>query len=524
MTSRARLWHLAALLGLSGILSAVAWRGFDPRTVPAWSDFWDYLQIGRQIATGKGFSSLFTYPIFLPHSQSGGAFPMLWRPPLFPIGVAVTLLFGGRDWLWGPVLLQIAGYALCVTAVYFLALEFVRRRWALLAGFVVALSPALMGLDEPGIATPLYAGLLALAVRAVVRADTRRRAAMAGVFFGALSLLRGEAVLVYPAMIWFLWAGERGDRERRIWSFLGAAMLVALPWAVRTWIVSGRPFFGTSSLLYINTESYPGWTSSRTAGLLQQSAFVWALQHWNQVGWKGLKNLYHFLTQALLLPLPALAPFAWAALGRLTRVGRESAYCAAVLIALVLTILMLAPLEFAPRFLHPFMPLVTVVGVIMLERIREQVGQGDEVHYSHHAAVWVASAVVVLAGLQFLGALRDDRHQRREWAAAAAPMIQTDWNAVAAALPADGWYAADYPAYFAWQTGRVFVWLPGRPFDEAARVAWHGRPVTGTVLAVGRGADDPTGLDPTDRLLPPDGAGVKTIGAVRLTPMPLVTP
>ena len=513
--SRPRLWHLALLLGLAGLLAGVAWRGLDPRVIPAWSDFWDFLQIGRQLASGHGFTSLFTYPIFLPHSPAGAAFPMLWRPPAYPVAVATTFFFTGPS-LWGPIALQIAGYAISVLAVYFLALEFVRRRWALLAGLVVALSPELMGLSEPGIATALYAGLLTLAVRVVVRADTRGRAARAGAFFGLLSLLRGEVVLIYPAMIWLLWAGERGDRERRIWSFLLSALAITLPWAIRTWVVSGRPFFGTSSLLYVDTASFPGWNSSRTEGLLEQSALFWALRHMDQIGWKGLKNLYHFLTQALLLPLPALAPFAWAALGRLTRVGRESAYCAAVLIALVLTILCLAPLEFAPRFLHPFMPLVAVVGVIMLERIREQVGEGDRVHYSHRAAVWVAAAVVVLAGLQFLGALRESRHQRAAWAAEFGPLAATDWHAVALALPPDRWYTADYPGYYAWQTGRLFVWIPAA--RAGAPTTWRGETAGGTVLAVSRPTGDLTGLPPADRIMPPDATGARTIGAARLGP------
>ena len=73
-------------MGLGLVLAAVSWRGFDPETVPGYSDFWDYLQLGRQIAHGHGFTSLFTYPIFLGASgdPGAGAFPLLWRPPLYP--------------------------------------------------------------------------------------------------------------------------------------------------------------------------------------------------------------------------------------------------------------------------------------------------------------------------------------------------------------------------------------------------------------------------------------------------------
>ncbi|TPW09546.1 MAG: hypothetical protein FD129_2172, partial [bacterium] len=172
---RPKSWHLALLLSLTLLLSAVAWRGFDPERVPGYSDYWDYLQLGRQLATGHGFTSLFTYPIFLPWSGTAATglepFPLLWRPPLYPLFVAIGLLVTNGS-TWTPVLINILAHLVAILATYWLALEFTGRRLALLAGLVVTLSPALLGLEEPGLATTPYAALLALAARAVLNAGS----------------------------------------------------------------------------------------------------------------------------------------------------------------------------------------------------------------------------------------------------------------------------------------------------------------------------------------------------------------
>jgi hypothetical protein len=489
-------WHLLLLALLALGVSFGAWHDYDPDIVPPYSDVWDYLQLGRQVATGQGFTSLFTYPLFLPWSgdasPADGHFPLLWRPPAYPLLVAAGFALTGGPSTWAPVVLQVLGYLLAILATYLLVLEFTGHRWALLAGLVVALSPPIIGLEEPGIATTLYGALLVFAVRAVLRADTRGKAAWAGAFFGLLSLLRGEAVLFYPAMMWLLWAGDRGDRERRIWLFLGAAVVVTVPWVVRTWVVSGRPFFGTSSLLFLDTREFPAWTSSRSVDTLSRSALLWALSEPVQVGWKALKNLYHYLAHALLLPLPALAPFVWAAAGRLTRIGRESAWCGAVLIALGLTIVVLSPLEYAPRFLNPFIPLLAVLGVILLDRIRERIGDGDTVRYTRRPALWVAAAVVTLAALQTIGALKEARNLRVEWRRDYGPLAYADWGEIAASLPEAG-CQADYPAYYAWKTGRGgFVWIGvGRRDDP--RLPSAGLVASGR----GRNGPDPTGIPPS---------------------------
>ncbi len=499
----AKRWHLALLTGLAAAILAAAWQGFDARDVAPYSDTWDYLQLARQIWTGQGFTSLFSYPVFLPLSDTL-PFPLLWRPPLQPVLTAFLFLFTGGPSLLAPILLQSLSYVAAILGVYFLALTFLDSGWALLAGLVVALSPDMIGVAEPGVATIPFTAALTFAVLLAVRGTSRRDAFLSGAALGLLTLLRAEAMLLVPAMIWLLWAGERGDRERRIWIYLLAAFLVTVPWTIRNVIVTGRLFFGASSLVYVDTPLFPAWESSRRIDLIGRSPVLWAFAHLDVVVMKSLRNFYNFARQALLLPLPALAPFVWAAMGRITRVGRESAYCSAVLIGLLSFIVVLSPLQFAPRFLHPFIPLVTVVGLILLARIRERFVHEGRTELSRRAAHWIAAAVLALAALQAVGALTATRRDRARRTGPDPAAL--DWSAAARAVPADRFGLADYPAFYAWYTGKPFLWIPvDEQFDAVAGTGAARRTV---ILWRDRSGPDPTGIAATPALvrrLEPEG-------------------
>ena len=82
----ALLWFLLALA--AGILFAHA---ALPGIAPA-SDLWDHSQAARQIARGEGFTSLYTYPLFL--GQDDSPFPVRWRMPLYAVLGALLLKLG----------------------------------------------------------------------------------------------------------------------------------------------------------------------------------------------------------------------------------------------------------------------------------------------------------------------------------------------------------------------------------------------------------------------------------------------
>src|SRR6266850_3522939 len=80
------LWFLLALA--AGVLFAHA---AIPGIAPA-SDLWDHSQAARQIARDEGFTSLYTYPLFL--GQDSAPFPIRWRMPLYAFLGALMLKLG----------------------------------------------------------------------------------------------------------------------------------------------------------------------------------------------------------------------------------------------------------------------------------------------------------------------------------------------------------------------------------------------------------------------------------------------
>jgi hypothetical protein len=207
---------------------------------------------------------------------------------------------------------------------------------------------------------------------------------------------------------------------------------------------------------------------------------------------KTARNAYHYARQSLLLPMAALAPFVWGALTRLSGVGKAAALCGSVLLVLLLFVVGLSPLEYAPRLLDPLAPLLTVVGVIMLDGLRSAVTRPG-VRSSFR---WITAAMMALAVLEMMGAVVAARRER---------VRVLEENSVASSRLQEvrrwpeGWAVADYPAYYAWHTGERFVWFP--VVEDLDRARWRSAGPSGAVLWSDRWEDDPTGIAATRNLV-----------------------
>src|SRR5262245_530462 len=109
---RAILWGLAALA--AGLVFAHA---ALPGIAPA-SDLWGYSQEARQLARGDGFTSLYTYPVFL--GQDDAPFPVRWRMPLYAV-LGALLLKLGIALPAGYLYLGAVAHALLVASTFWLA-------------------------------------------------------------------------------------------------------------------------------------------------------------------------------------------------------------------------------------------------------------------------------------------------------------------------------------------------------------------------------------------------------------------
>ncbi len=259
------------LIGLLLRVAMVTYR-FDQLRV----DTDAYLAIAERLVAGHGFCSV-------------RGFPTAYRPPLFPLLVAVStsccstlglavmqvgLGLGtifGTWWLARRVLgnegtqmvLSVTDPVLCCPSsptplpvgargerAYEQAREDVAGdRRALIAALLVAVDPLLLLYSSQAMTEVLMAALTIGFSAALWLKPGRQRAIVAGAMFGLLALCR-PSIWPFAALAgaWSLWVARREDRWP--WSERGLFVLVAtvmlLPWCVRNAMVFGRPILTTT--------------------------------------------------------------------------------------------------------------------------------------------------------------------------------------------------------------------------------------------------------------------------------------
>ncbi|MEZ5175702.1 MAG: glycosyltransferase family 39 protein [Acidimicrobiia bacterium] len=223
----------------AGFLIRLAWLlHADP--VPV-SDFNDY----RTLAVG-----------IVDHGQFGYPEPTSFFLPLHPVYLSVFAFFSRSD-VWLGLSMVVLG-TISIGLVYLAALRVLAtQRAALIAAGLFAFYPTLV-LFSPILATEhLFVALMLGAIAVLTRIDRRPAvyAGIVGILVGCAVLTRGEAVFYVPAILLFIWVGNKlpTPRTRIIVSALVAAgiFVVVLPWYVRNAIVVD-PNAGLSSSAGLN--------------------------------------------------------------------------------------------------------------------------------------------------------------------------------------------------------------------------------------------------------------------------------
>ncbi len=380
------------------------------------SDVWDYLQQARQIQSGAGFSSLFTYVPFLPESvtpagepraagagkdvagaergavtgASPRAFPQFWRQPGHPVLLAGAFVLAGGAHPDAMLILQAFFVLLLPIATYVLGRTMVAPGWAAMAALWTLLAPVVLGVREPLVTTTFFASLVALLLTAVLVARRPLAWFGVGVFLGATALVRFETWLLVPGL---LVAMRTVRGERRLSAallLLGGALLVVLPWHLRLFALTGDPFYNATSLLFHDTPAFPGWEASRTLAVRSISPWSFVVAHPGDVAAKTALDLARFARDFVLLPSPFLAPFLWFAVLRKGSEPRTRAFLAGGVTATLVVIAVLAPMEYAPRFLGPLVPAFAVGAAMGMSRLPR--------HRTLLAGVATTVAVILLVG------------------------------------------------------------------------------------------------------------------------------
>ncbi|HKP90199.1 MAG TPA: glycosyltransferase family 39 protein [Thermoleophilaceae bacterium] len=223
---------LLAILGVA-LLVRIAVMVATPDFVPIF-DAGDFHRHAASIADGHGY----------PRPQLGTEGPTAFRPPGYPVALAVVQTLGG-----GLTAERVLGALLGVVTVllvYLIAARVWGPRVATVAGWIAAVFPPLAFLSASLLSELLFLPLALAAVLAVLRYrdDARLRwAAAAGVLCGLAVLTRTNGLLLVAALAVGVWTGRpllaRASLRPPVVLALAAALTLA-PWVVRNTIVFDR--------------------------------------------------------------------------------------------------------------------------------------------------------------------------------------------------------------------------------------------------------------------------------------------
>jgi len=238
----ARLTADRVLVGLIAVAFFVrlAWLLYaQPAPV---SDFNDYRNLARYL---------------LDHGQFGYPEPTAFFLPMHPLLLTGLMVVSSGD-LWLGLGMVVVSTIACFL-VYRLGIEMWRDRpVAYIAAGIAAVFPTFV-LYSPVLATEhLFTVLMLAAMLTVLRLRSnpaKRTALVAGIWLGAATLTRGEAVFYVPAFLVFVWFGSgfAGSRRKLIHGgvlVLGVLAVLA-PWALRNALVVA-PDAGLSSSAGMN--------------------------------------------------------------------------------------------------------------------------------------------------------------------------------------------------------------------------------------------------------------------------------
>jgi hypothetical protein len=359
MDSRAASWRTTALWFLVALVAGTLFaRAVLPGIAPA-SDLWDHSQVARQIARGEGFTSLYTYPVFLGHEEP--PFPVLWRMPLYAM-LGALLLKLGIALPGGFLYLGAVAHALLVALTYRLGAKLHSARAGSWAAACALVSPLLLDSYNPGM-SQAPAAVLGIAVwLLLLGAGGVFAAAIAAVAAAGAWYLRLESLLFVPIWLWV--AAQPGtDAPSRRWP---RAVTFACVYAVLCvpWLIAARRMHGGFSIhpMLLYTAEYPGYSSTRMLGASLPGAMEYVTSHPGAFAFRFLKDVARYLLDVAdgLGPVALGAAVAGIAIGGL-RVGSDTIRRHAPLfLAIALQILAMSALERSPLFLVPVVPLILV--------------------------------------------------------------------------------------------------------------------------------------------------------------------
>ena len=197
----------------------------------------DYYDLAQNVLAGKGLCFETT---------------CAWWPPLYPLFLALTAVFG-KHYLLIVIPQALIGTGTALLA-FWIGKEIFGIRAGIIASIITAFYPYYVMHDTALQETGMITFFVALSVWLLLRASRLGRARdwfPAGAALGAIALTRASVAPFIPlALIWTIWVGASGSTRTRLNKavFIVMALCVTVgPWLIRTWRVSGAPVLSSQT-------------------------------------------------------------------------------------------------------------------------------------------------------------------------------------------------------------------------------------------------------------------------------------
>ncbi len=278
----------------------------------------DAAQLGRHISQGDGYTTSLLRPFSLKVGAPFNQQPELMHSPLYPLTLAVAFNLPSLSADDRTVALVSTLFGM-LTAIfaYLLALRLFNRTAAGLAALFVSLNVGFLSAGTEGVCFPLLAFLVTLlALLLVKHAGRVRDSVWCGVVCGLLYLAEYALLPLLLPVVLVLGLGQTARRRAHVTACLLGFLLLAGPWLIRDWHLSGGPFSTPRARVIASfSDAYPQTSLYRMNPREAPSSLSYVPSHLRQVAKKSLRGVSEVETkipdilESALLLLLGLALF-----------------------------------------------------------------------------------------------------------------------------------------------------------------------------------------------------------------------
>lgn len=297
-------WVILLILILAGIV----WYGFYTMHTKeiVGSDEREYVSIARNIFNGRGIVRNFIFPLEVNFFKKIPV-PEFFHPPGYPLIIAGFFkLFGISD--FSALLPSYVSYFFLIIFFFFFAKRYLEIKAATVATVILIFNREILDMSLVALTEAVFTLIFFLFFVLMVKAKSLKDIFVAGLVLGVSHLIKEN---IYPyaiAIFVYLWFYPDLPRRKKMIFFAIGILIPIFPKMVRTFLVTGSPFFSYANIqLMAFTDKYPWMNIWRD--IHNPSFFGFLIDEPSQLILKYLGNWVSVLEGILSISNPYLLAF-----------------------------------------------------------------------------------------------------------------------------------------------------------------------------------------------------------------------